>query len=210
MSAERWDDSGGFSRDYPVVVSYFTDDLYANQAFQLARSCQLVGLAYSIERVPDLGSWSRNTSHKPEFLQRKAKENPEQAILWLDADARVWKRPVWFNDRMATIAYHRRLGREALSGTVYLSDWCRMRDVILQGWVEECRKHPDLPDQACMERSLGTIVRDGRHPEVWQELPESYCRIFDGVFQLEAPSSEPPVIEHFQVSRWSRKRVGAA
>ncbi len=192
----------------PVFVSYFTDQFYLKEAFDLARSLQAFNLDYDIREVPNTGSWEGNTNHKPAFLIKMAREYPDQAIVWLDADARVRKMPGLFAEGCinATIAYHcfKRPGGApgALSGTVYLAAGDE-RMTILKEWAAEVIRSPNDTDQRCME----TAVR--RIGAKWVELPEAYCWIYDlaqGLHQAPDPAKARPVIEHLQASRW-RKRM---
>lgn len=195
----KWESKGHLPRGYPKVVSYHTSAFYARDAFQLARTCLLHGLAYSIESVSDLGSWAKNTSHKPTFLRRKHDEDPDRNLLWVDADARIWCRPDQLSCIEATIGYHRWKGREALSGTVYLGNHDGMLGALLDAWIAECAKFPHATDQVCMERAVAKVPG-----ATFRELPVELCSIFDGVGQLRAPEENHPTIEHFQSSRFTK------
>src|SRR5271169_2287732 len=94
------------SKDYPLVVSFFTDELYRRECWGLARSCQALGLSYEIEDANNLGTWVANTNYKPVCLLAASKRHPDRDLLWLDADARVLRMPELFRGWTTTIAYH--------------------------------------------------------------------------------------------------------
>lgn len=212
-----WESLGVSSADMPVVVSYFTNDFYLREAFDLARSCQQFGMDYSIHEVADKRSWQGNTNHKPTFLLEMHRCFPSRSLLWLDADARIRAHPELLRGLLPPIAYHtwKRVGRPgALSGTVYLNKEYRYasddpslegtRTKILQAWRAQVVARPDLTDQVCMDlavKSLGITHH---------ELPETYTWIFDlGDTRQPNPANWRPVIEHMQASRHSRKLENA-
>lgn len=187
---------------FPLVVSYFTDEFYQREAFELARSCQTFGLEYHIQQVRDLGDWRENTNTKPSFLQSMMKMYPERDILWLDADARVRDHPELLLKIQAPIAFRMFPGDKPGSGTVFLRAGSR---ALLEEWLLLVKRHPHHTDQVCM----GTAVKKlGISPFL---LPQSYCWIFDedslkrsgGYYN---PMDSTPVIEHMQASRWTRRK----
>lgn len=188
----------------PVIVSYYTDEYYRKEAYDLARSCQQFNMDYWIEQIADRGSWLANTNYKPTFLLSIAAKFPGRAILWVDADARVRARPIFVYGLDATISFHTWHGRPA-SGTVYLSDCKKERSVILSSWEAECLHSPHSTDQVCMGFALK------KTGVAFTSLPVEYCWIFDfdptTQQRLYSPVPEGnPVIEHMQSSRFTRNR----
>jgi hypothetical protein len=202
---EVWESLGKSPPSYPVFVSFFTDQFYLREAYELARSLQAFNLDYRIEQVPDLASWGRNTNHKPDFLITQHRRFSERSLCWLDADARVRSMPTLFDgvNQRGPIAYHTDRRRpKPCSGTVFLKNDDK-RYWILDAWRLQCVKDPQATDQVCMGRAVEMlgIIHD--------ELPEEYCWIYDISAQLSVPNPGIwfPVIEHMQASRWVEKEI---
>ena len=191
----------------PLVVSFFTRGFYEREAFDLARSCQLLGVPFRIECVSDLGGWESNTNHKPTHLKRLHAELPGRAMVWIDADARFRRVPTLLMAPIpggAVVGYRTIRGRPA-SGTVLLPVHKR-RGELLEKWEEVVRNHPNATDQVCLGWAVSALML----PHV--ELPAEYCWIYDFTrANRRKPDPSPtdgeePVIEHMQASRWARKR----
>lgn len=203
-----WSRLGVSKPEMPVLISYYTNAFYGREAFELARTCQSFPLDYHISRVLwDKGGWVEGTNYKPTHLLKMSKRFPDRAICWVDADARVRRYPDLLGRIGAPIAYHTWPGLHgsrpgALSGTVLLGTGPQ-RDALLQEWMEEVRKNPNVTDQVCMERA---VVKLGtRH----KELPVEYVWIFDLAGETPNPTPNPEiVIEHMQASRWARRLRG--
>lgn len=180
----------------PVVVSFYTDDFYKREAFELVRTCQAFGLDYDVRQVSHQGSWAANTNVKPFFLRDMAACYPARNLLWLDADARVRQLPVLFDGLPLPVAFHRWLGKHPASGTVFLGPGC---GALLTAWIEEVQLHPARTDQVCLGDA---VAATGTHEGA---LPESYCYIYD--FHSDEPDPDAiVVIEHMQASRWTKKK----
>jgi hypothetical protein len=196
---ERWEQLSPSSCSL-IVVSYFTDMFYLRDAFDLARSCQALGVRFVIEQVRNLRTWSRNTNHKPTFLLRMSNRFPDEPLLWLDADARVRSLPGLLETVEEPIAYHTFQGLYPLSGTVLLNPgpW---RRPFLEEWLAEVTRDPGQKDQV----ALGKVVK--RLGLRRRELPETYCWIYDTMLKKRVadPTLASPVIEHLQASRWTRE-----
>lgn len=182
----------------PLFVAYYTDR-YAAEARGLIETLDAFGLEHDVRRVPCLGSWSANTSHKPAFLQAARADHLGRAICYVDADARIRRRPSLLGDLgLADIAVHYRGGAELLSGTVYLgaSD---AAGAILEEWRQQCLDCPGRWDQMC----LADVLEAEAAARGWRigRLPAAYCQIFDTM-----AGEGLPVIEHMQASR--RLRFG--
>lgn len=188
----------------PLYVSYYTiDEIYEGEACGLRHSLESFGLDHDIEAIPDHGGWWRNTSYKPTFLKRKRLEYPGRPLVWLDADARVLRRPYMFDGcaRMGidvALHYNRQDPMKTLSGTVFIGA-THGGNAILDKWSRICQSHPEWLDQGCLRLAIEAVK-----PSILR-LPIEYCFIFDNDIK---PDGEP-VILHRQASRRieDRKRV---
>lgn len=174
-----------------IAVCYYTPE-YAEEAKLLLESCDDHNVPCKIYGYDSRGSWQANTSFKPVFLQWVIDQH-DCDIVYLDADARIRKYPRLFDVFTADIGVHYKDGHELLSGTIYLKNNDTVRS-ILNEWVSEQRSNPNTWDQKILQRVLEKYNV--------QELPASYCQIFDSM----AHNGEP-VIEHLQASRRLKETV---
>lgn len=189
-----------------VLVSYYTDDFYLREAWELVRSCQDFGPDFLVEEVKLGSSWLENTNHKPFFIQRMINIFPQRHLIWLDADAR-FRQHAWLIDgpRLPSgdsIAYRTIHGKPA-SGTILLPN-TPDRINIVETWCEEVRRDTNATDQVCLGRAVDRL----KIPRM--ELPMEYCWIYDfdasgKKIANPSPLDTKPVIEHMQASRWRRK-----
>lgn len=181
----------------PIVIAYYTEGTpYAEEAKQLERTLQPLGLEHDIVGVPNLGSWSANTSYKSRFILDMLAKYPKRALLYVDVDARFNAYPALFDNFKASFAAHYRDGRELLSGTVYVSGDAASQ-AIVQQWDLTNRSYPTRWDQQNLQQVLANMH------VLFNALPPEYCAIFD------AHMCNAPIIEHFQASRRYRHQIGA-
>ncbi len=187
----------------PLYVSFYTDR-YADSAAELRGTLEQFGLEHVVAHQPGAGNdWLVNVQRKPGFIRNMMRRHPGRPLVWLDADARVRKRPALFAELAAEpgggvdFAAHWLGGRgagELLSGTLYFGPTDAAYKLAV-AWSEEQAACRDLVDQIVLER----LLRVGRGPEALRvaELPASYTAIFDHPM---CPPGER-VIEHLQHSR---------
>jgi len=174
----------------PVFVSFFTET-YATEAAELIRTLDAHRLVYDVRSVPGRGSWVRNCAMKSEFIRDRMLDHPAQPLVWLDSDARVMKSPGLFTDLICDFAAHLKGGSELLSGTMYFGPTPNAWKLV-QAWVAECQRSPEVWDQKSLQKVLPTI--DGLEGII---LPPNYTAIFDAGM---CPAGEE-VILHTQASR---------
>jgi len=176
----------------PLFISFHSGPGYADEAKGLQESLAALDLPSLILGERDAGTWIANCAQKPCFL-RRIRATLDGPIVWLDADARVLRMPVLFNDLTCDIALHVRTPErgkpEMLSGTIYLGNTDGACEILYE-WCEEQERQPQMWDQRTLQRVLEA------NPDRWDvvHLPETYCAIFDKGIQ-------DPVIEHRQASR---------
>jgi hypothetical protein len=179
----------------PLFVSFYTSGLYAGKAAHLCLSLHRLGLEYRIDELEDRGSWDANTKRKAEFILAMLEAHPGRNLVWVDADAVIRQYPARFDNLKADIAGHYRSGKELLSGTIFFRNVPRVH-ALVKLWIKENAKVPREWEQRTLQRVLTKPGRFGRPRVKVEQLPATYCQIFD----LMADAGEP-VIEHFQASR---------
>jgi len=174
-------------------ISYYTPN-YKDQADRLRNSLNELRLPYCIEEIPNLGSWDKNTHHKPEFILKHLISS--DAVVWTDADSVIRENPILFDGLDCDIAFHRFKGKELLSGTVYFKNTPATVTLLLK-WMEINLQNPQVFDQKNLDEATKQI--EGLKIA---DLPPEYCFIFD--LSRDYYGGRKPVIEHFQASREKR------
>lgn len=183
----------------PLFVSFFTHNTgYAQEAEGLIESLVACGVEFKVEGAPNLGGWAANCQHKPVYLSRMMRLHPGRPLVWLDADARMKKKPVLFDSLDCDFGATWK-GDELLSGTLYFAPTDAALN-LLEEWKNTNRWHPEGEngDQGNLQKVVQTMqgLRVAR-------LPPSYTAIFD------AGMCRPDevVIEHRQASRRFRHLI---
>jgi hypothetical protein len=180
----------------PIVTGYYTVDTgYEAEAREMVASAHRFGLDTDVRPVDNQGDWQRNTQYKARFLRDRVREYEGRTIVYTDADSRFVRYPALFDGPFDGIAFHLRRGRELLSGTLRIG--CNEATAALMDlWVEECGRNPDMWDQ----QALALALQRWSGPRA--VLPQEYCHIFDSEHQPPAP-----VIVHYQASRRLKREV---
>ncbi len=177
-----------------TFVSFYTP-AYRAHAERLVASLVAHGLKHDVEPVEQERGWCATCANKAAFIQRKRHEY-RGAVVWLDADATVERHPRLLVDGFdADVAVHYRKGHELLSGTLWIGDTSRSRQLMDQ-WKMACEHDPATWDQRHLQNTIEAGTYDVRR------LPAGYVSIFD------ANMSDDPVITHWQASRVMRGMVG--
>jgi len=117
-------------------------------------------------------------------------------IFYVDVDARFQRFPKLFDYIFSSdiaVAY---LGKELLSGSIFLRN-CPEVMKIINTWINE--QSNDQLDQ----RVLQSVIETPRDNIVVKKLPSQYCTIYDIMSYVE-----DPVIVHYQASRKYRQDYG--
>jgi len=187
-----------------LVAAFYTKATqYENHARNLIESLKEFKLPYEITPIDNLGDWYKNMQFKPTFLKQMLEKYHPHSIVYVDVDAVFYRYPALFDqlDRMPNLSvgvhildhskYRRRNHPpELLSGTIFLKN-NQKTSIIINEWIEECKKDSRLWDQ----RALASVLRE----KDFYVLPEEYCTIFDYMSSVKYP-----VIKHFQASRVER------
>lgn len=183
----------------PIFVGFHAGPGYAGEARELVRTLEAFGLDHDVRQLPDLGDWTRNCAMKPAFIRDRMLQYPGRPIVWLDADARVRRRPVLFEQLDGVdFAAHWRGGCELLSGTMYFGPTPASRALVV-AWCEHQLRTPDVWDQRVLQRVIESGAVEGL---VTRKLPAAYTAIFDAGMCPE----EDRVISHHQASRRLKDR----
>lgn len=194
----------------PVYVSYYTND-YAAVAARLRASLVRWKLDHEVIGIEDRGTWYANCALKPSFLEAMRDTHPGRSLVWIDSDAVVQKDPRWLMGYDCDVAAcrwrhpsHKR-HEEVLSGTVYIGPG-EGGARVLALWRDEIETGHDTQwDQVSLKLALARAKAEGLKVA---DLPVEYCFITD-THRAQYPDVEP-VIEHFQMSRKTRrKQMGA-
>lgn len=193
-----------------IFISYYTPD-YSEVAARLEDSLREHKLTYALRSLPPFSCWIEAVRFKPMFIQQMMCEHCDKdAVVWVDADARVLRPPTLLFNLDCDLGVHffkrrERTPEELLSGTMYIKNSGKMRETVLPRWIKELQRSDKklrAPEQTVLSRMLPTLdIKVHR-------LPYEYCHIFDTVHWLRKGEKITPVIEHYQESRRIRKTVG--
>lgn len=192
-----------------IVCVYATQDTPYVQVAESTIIPSLVALdiPYMFLKVPNLGTWKKNTAYKPTFALGLLEAYPDKNIVLLDADCRVNSYPELFNNipEQYNIAAHildwktwynrpEATTKEFLSGTLFIRNSERSK-FLLHQWELNCAK-----DNIWEQQVLAKVLIENK--EVIYALPLEYCYI-NSLPDGQAPNVkvDNPVITHFQASR---------
>jgi len=179
------------------IVCYYTPE-YAKEAKILKETMDIVGLDTShVQQRDSLGSWEKNCQYKAIYILEKLEELNEP-VIWVDADARIMKRPRLFEDLGDTdLAAH--WGRWLMSGTLYLGNTDNAK-ALLHQWIHV----QEDPENLKWDQKVLQEVIDGFEGNLRTvKLPVEYCQKFDD----RNHSLESAVILHTQASRRLKETI---
>lgn len=192
----------------PLYVSFFTEK-YRASAAELVATLDAFELEHEVRFLDADPDWVANVQRKPAYILQALLQHPGRPIVWLDADARVRKRPELFDawacdltrKRVAPdFAAHWLGGIELLSGTMWFGPTPAAVKLASQ-WRTYQESRRDLVDQVALEHVMPPgaprNLPEGLKIAV---LPAPYTAIFDHGM------CEPHqwVISHHQHSRQHR------
>jgi hypothetical protein len=194
-----------------IVVGYYTIDTpYEEEAQNLLRSLNKLGISHDISGVNTLGSWQANTRFKANFMLDMLIKWPKHRLLYIDCDAVVHRSPDLFKNYKCDIAVRwqdfRWRKNECLSGTIYMENNERTKR-ICELWRDINVKEGNASNR--MEQwNLDAVITQMKKENpsfTYKNLPPEYTMIFDSMRGMYP--NIVPVIEHFQASRRFRKDV---
>ncbi len=132
-----------------LIISYWADlenRYYSNHGKALQIQCAEFGLDADMHEIESLGSYSRNTKHKPVFIREKLREH-KRPVCWIDCDSSILQ-PFEFPDmgEFDLMGVRRPLkagGPEKDHYNIFASplifDYSDAVLEIIDNWIEECR-----------------------------------------------------------------------
>jgi len=175
----------------PLVVTFYTNELYSHLASRLAQSCAEYGFEIDVSERPDLGSWVLNCGQKPLHILTRL-ELHDRDLLWVDADAQFVSE-AWGLDLDCDLGFFLSPGDRYMSGTLLVRNTKPMR-AMLEEWVEQQNQFPDVHD----EDGMRAVIKRGHNLKTAQ-LDPGYLYVFD-VWEKLFPRCKP-IIMHKQASR---------
>ena len=194
-----------------MVVGYYTVNTpYEEEAQNLIRSLNKLGINQDVIGVKTLGNWQANTRFKAEFMLDMLIKWPNHRLLYVDVDAVVHRMPDLFKNYNCDIAVRwqdfRWRKNECLSGTIYMENNERTKR-ICELWRDINVKEGNKSNR--MEQwNLDTVINQMKKEDpnfTYKNLPPEYTMIFDSMRGMYP--NIVPVIEHFQASRRFKKDV---
>ena len=180
----------------PVYTCFYTrGTLYELEAARLRKSLDRLGLDHDMVAVDSKGDWVANTRQTATFIYDQLCKYHGCPMVYLDADAFVWSRPILFENLTEDVAVHYRQGRELLNGTAFFNCTPGARLVAAQ-YRELITNNPGCVNEQTM---LAKAIDDIGEAATIHRLPASYCWIHD--IMRNDLNGEEPVIEHLQASR---------
>ena len=154
--------------------------------------------------VPSKDKWVHNCAMKPEILL-EARKRIRGPILYLDVDAFMHQDPWGYLEQYdGDMAVYISPEGELVSATIYLAD---TEDCIriLEKWVSDQLKSPDVWDQKILQDIMDQSDRSADSNFSIQRLPQSFCKLFNKNMPFE---TNIVYIEQLQASRSSVKKWG--
>lgn len=182
----------------PIYTAFYTaGTLYEREAARLVASLDRLKLERDVRPIVDRGSWRANTGYTAEHLCQVMADHPRRPVVYLDADAVVWRNPILFDDLegRCDVAVHYRQGRELLNGTLYLAPTDAARQA-----VERYREYVVRGNPSNEQAMLANALDDLSDLVKVERLPAGYCWIHD-LMAEDLAAGEAVVIEHLQASR---------
>jgi len=193
----------------PLFVNYYTLDTgYEQEVKNLIQSCEKLSLETDFVGIDSKGSWEHNCCHKPQFLL-KMLEKHKRPIVWIDADAVILKKPLFFDSLECDIALriYDDLPLEHPSkvntATVYLQNTEQVKE-LLKLWEARCHYVLENKIGGSWDQSaLRDVLFQEGSPITVKPLPDSYCTIYD----KKITPLENAVILQYQASRLFKKVI---
>ncbi|QVL57736.1 MAG: hypothetical protein KFB93_01285 [Simkaniaceae bacterium] len=193
---------------FPTIISFYTENTpYEKEIEGLVSSCEKFNLPYSVDPMPNFGSWEKNCCFKPKYIQKKLFDL-QKPVLWLDADAIVYQKPLLFETLEADVALHSNPllpdnhPSKVNSGTLLFYPTSAAFS-LLEKWDQETERllavDPEPWDQISLRNVLFQTDVNVHF------LDSRYCRIFTKIKDDDELKSS--FFIHFQASRTLKKTL---
>jgi glycosyltransferase involved in cell wall biosynthesis len=185
-----------------TVASMFTVGTgYEVEIRKLKASLDKFKVKYELVGAKPQSSWEKNTQMKPHVI-KSVMDKYKTPVLWLDADAVVYKSLDFFTNIKGDVCYHTLTWNkgqpnefnEMLVGTLWF-DYNQKTANFLNAWIN-LNNQNNLPDGKNFQTIMESIQDMDKVP-----LPPEYIKIFDNDLIV----AKDPVIVHNQASRRFKK-----
>lgn len=152
------------------VFSMHTNDLYKEQAEQMAASARFYGLATELFERPDLGSWWQNCNQKSQLVLEMITKYPDEISVWVDADCRFVDKPNLFYE-IGDFDIAMFFANQTYFSSAVL--WLNGKRALpyVEGWCDNVEANPTLEDDM---HNFRASVQEQTHRGVFH-LPPAYC-----------------------------------
>ena len=176
------------------VISFYTNEKYRQQAQELKRSAEALGMECILFERPDLGTWWQNCNQKSQVVLKALQEFAGEAVLWCDADARILKYPKLLLELEADMAAFFSTTSIPIGGTLWFNGAKALR--YAEAWADTVEKHPEREDDSINFREA---LQNIKQPNI-HHLPPSYCWN-EPTMRNAYPGVKEPVIIHSYVGK---------
>ena len=196
----------------PIVISYYTDEFYAQHCLEMSQTAHFFGLTTHLYEMDSLDDWELNCLQKPLVIAQAMEDFPDDPILFVDSDARFRMYPSLFDNQKGHFGYCKfnwpeitngaREDIEVSSAVLYLKNVAATRNLVSL-WKDACERNIRDKAKVWDQKVLQKILSGYKWPAKDKvfEIPHSYNQIFDSMSHLGQP-----VIEQLQASRTARTR----
>lgn len=193
---------------FPTVISFYTENTpYEKEVEGLIATCKKFDIPYSIDPLPNFGSWEKNCCFKPKYIQKKL-SMLQKPVLWLDADAIIYQKPTLFETFDADIALHSNTElpdthpSKVNSGTLFFNSTPKAHDLLAK-WDEETELLLETDSEPWDQVSLRNVLL--KSDVKIHNLDVRYCQIYNKIKDEESLKSS--FFIHFQASRTLKKII---
>ena len=168
-------------KNYIIISGYTKDTPYEIESKNLRISLEAHDLPFNITGIKSCGSWRKNCRAMNYIILDAFKKYPDKDIVWLDADARVRKPLILFDDYRYDIGLYFPVWppgsgkKECRTGTIYFKNTPAVRD-FFEKYVKELES---MESNFEPEKRFGDLVKaSGLRYDPY--FPGEYCMVFCG------------------------------
>jgi hypothetical protein len=152
------------------VFSFYTNELYKEQAEKMAATAEFFGLETELVSKPDLGTWWQNVNQKCRVILEMIEKYPDEPTVWTDADCRYMSNPHLFREiGEYDIALFNATTDYPFSGVLWLNG--KKALPYIQRWVTNVERNPRMEDDST---NLKAALRETWSSGIFH-LPPAYC-----------------------------------
>lgn len=148
-------------------MTAYTNEHYERHAAELEKSADRLGLECRKKALPHLPTHRENAAQKIGLIRSELKK---EAVLWLDADCIIHKRPKLLEETDCEVAAYGEYPSEIWSGVLFFKPG-QTATAYLDAWQKRTADYPSTPirstwtDAAFKDMGKRSLLR----------LPPSYC-----------------------------------